>query len=120
MATEQQNKIRVTEYLDLDVEWEKWSCNRCGHEIGPARQSYKRGKQRWPYWQVSFTSKGKSKTNYVRDEYVQTIKTEIAEYKKFRELMEKWIDLSITLSVESMKNHNSKIKSKNSTTRSRG
>jgi len=43
MPTEQQNKIRVTEYLDLDVELEKWFCNRCGHELGPARQSYKRG-----------------------------------------------------------------------------
>jgi acetone carboxylase gamma subunit len=43
MATEQENKIRVTEYLDLDVELEKWFCNRCGHELGPARQSYKRG-----------------------------------------------------------------------------
>jgi acetone carboxylase, gamma subunit len=43
MPTEEQNKIRVTEYLDLDVELEKWFCNRCGHELGPARQSYKRG-----------------------------------------------------------------------------
>lgn len=43
MPTELQNKIRVTEYLDLDVELEKWFCNRCGHELGPARQSYKRG-----------------------------------------------------------------------------
>jgi acetophenone carboxylase len=43
MPTEQQNKIRVTEYIDLDVELEKWFCNRCGHELGPARQSYKRG-----------------------------------------------------------------------------
>jgi acetone carboxylase gamma subunit len=43
MPAEEQNKIRVTEYLDLDVEQEKWFCNRCGHELGPARQNYKRG-----------------------------------------------------------------------------
>jgi acetone carboxylase, gamma subunit len=43
MPTEQENTIRVTEYLDLDVELEKWFCNRCGYELGPARQSYKRG-----------------------------------------------------------------------------
>ena len=43
MPTEEQNKIRVTEYLDLDVEREEWSCNRCGRELGPARQNYKRG-----------------------------------------------------------------------------
>ena len=43
MPTEEQNKIRVTEYLDLDVEQEKWFCNRCGHELGAARENYKRG-----------------------------------------------------------------------------
>ena len=42
MSTEEQNKIRVTEYLDLDVEREKWFCNRCGHELGAARENYKR------------------------------------------------------------------------------
>jgi acetone carboxylase gamma subunit len=43
MPAEQQNRIRVTEYLDLDVEREKWFCNRCGHALGPARENYKRG-----------------------------------------------------------------------------
>jgi acetone carboxylase gamma subunit len=41
MAEEQ--KIRVTEYLDLDIAAEKWMCNRCGREIGPARENYKKG-----------------------------------------------------------------------------
>jgi acetone carboxylase, gamma subunit len=43
MELEHKNRIRVTEYLDLDVERERWFCNRCGHEIGPARQNYKKG-----------------------------------------------------------------------------
>ncbi len=43
MPAEQQNRLRITEYLDLDVELEKWFCNRCGHELGAARQNYKRG-----------------------------------------------------------------------------
>jgi acetone carboxylase, gamma subunit len=43
MATEHNRKIRVTEYLDLDLEAEKWLCNRCGHVIGPARDNYKKG-----------------------------------------------------------------------------
>ena len=37
------NCIRVTEYLDLDLDRERWLCNRCGRDIGPARESYKRG-----------------------------------------------------------------------------
>lgn len=43
MASEQENRVRVTEYLDLDVQRERWLCNRCGRDIGPARENYKRG-----------------------------------------------------------------------------
>ena len=36
-------KVRITEYLDIDLEAERWCCNRCGHDLGDARESYKRG-----------------------------------------------------------------------------
>lgn len=37
------DKIRLTEYIDLDLESERWTCNRCGRDIGPAREPYRRG-----------------------------------------------------------------------------
>ncbi len=40
---ERANCIRITEYLDLDLDRERWFCNRCGYDIGPARESYKKG-----------------------------------------------------------------------------
>jgi len=43
MSLDAKNRLRVTEYLDVDLDGEKWLCNRCGHEIGPARENYKRG-----------------------------------------------------------------------------
>jgi len=36
-------RIRVTEYLDLELDREQWMCNRCGHDLGPGRDSYKKG-----------------------------------------------------------------------------
>jgi len=36
-------RIRITEYLDLAMDSEQWMCNRCGHLLGPARESYKKG-----------------------------------------------------------------------------
>jgi acetophenone carboxylase len=36
-------RIRFTEYLDLDLDDESWNCNRCGHRLISARDSYKRG-----------------------------------------------------------------------------
>jgi acetone carboxylase, gamma subunit len=35
-------RIRVTEYLDLELESEQWLCNRCNHTLGPAHENYKK------------------------------------------------------------------------------
>ncbi len=43
MASEQQNRIRITEYLDLELERERWMCNRCDRDLGSARENYKKG-----------------------------------------------------------------------------
>ena len=43
MPLEQQNRIRMTEYMDLDLERERWLCNRCGKDLGAARENYKKG-----------------------------------------------------------------------------
>jgi acetophenone carboxylase len=37
------NRIRLTEYLDLDVDRELWRCNRCDAELISARRPYKEG-----------------------------------------------------------------------------
>ncbi len=36
-------RIRFTEYLDLDLEGEAWCCNRCGRWLISARENYKKG-----------------------------------------------------------------------------
>jgi acetone carboxylase gamma subunit len=33
--------FRITEALDLDRGAERWQCNRCGHDLGPAERNYK-------------------------------------------------------------------------------
>lgn len=43
MAPETEKKIRITEYVTLDIEHEKWLCDRCGRVLGPARENYKKG-----------------------------------------------------------------------------
>jgi len=43
MSSEAKNRIRFTEYLDLDIDREQWICNRCGHALGSARENYKKG-----------------------------------------------------------------------------
>jgi acetone carboxylase gamma subunit len=36
-------KVQITEYLDIDLQNERWCCNRCAHDLGDARESYKKG-----------------------------------------------------------------------------
>ncbi|WP_206808828.1 acetone carboxylase subunit gamma [Paradesulfitobacterium ferrireducens] len=34
-------KLRVTEYLDLDLDQDKWCCNKCGAVLNDADKNYK-------------------------------------------------------------------------------
>jgi acetophenone carboxylase len=34
---------QITEYLDVDLTTERWACNRCGTDLGNARDNYKKG-----------------------------------------------------------------------------
>jgi acetone carboxylase gamma subunit len=36
-------KIRITEYLEIDLDSQKWCCQRCGKELVDARENYKKG-----------------------------------------------------------------------------
>lgn len=36
-------KVRITEYLDIDLGIEQWCCNRCGMRLFNARDNYKKG-----------------------------------------------------------------------------
>jgi len=48
-----------------------------------------------PYYQLSFTWRGKSTTRFVRTEHVSEMRQRIARYKRFRELVNAWVDLEV-------------------------
>lgn len=47
------------------------------------------------YWQISYTRQMKSRTEYVRREWVAEIRQQIAMHKRFKRLIDQWLDLSI-------------------------
>ncbi len=51
-----------------------------------------------PFHQISYTHKGKSRSEYVRMENLQAVRDEIATYKRFRTILEQLIELSIRAS----------------------
>jgi hypothetical protein len=50
-----------------------------------------------PYYQLSFTRKGKSSSQFVRREDLSRIKRQLRNYERLRKLIDQWIDTSIEL-----------------------
>lgn len=55
-------------------------------------------KKHGPFYQLSYSHAGKSTTRFVRPGYVTQIKKELATYKRFRALTQKWVSLELVLS----------------------
>src|SRR5438477_10249119 len=70
-------------------------------EIGPMRPGSLTRQYKDPqhhtgaYWQISYTRRMKSRTEYVRQEWVKEVRRQTVIYKRFKRLVDQWIDLSI-------------------------
>lgn len=56
-------------------------------------------KKHGPYYQISFTRKGKSGSRFVRREDLTTVKRQLKNYARLRKLVDEWIDLGIELAT---------------------
>ena len=52
-----------------------------------------------PYYQVSYTRKGKSSSKFVKKEDLPTVRKQLKNYERMRLMMERWIDLATELST---------------------
>jgi hypothetical protein len=70
-------------------------------QLGPMRpgclsRQYRQPKlKKGPYYQLSYTHQMKSRTEYIPPDLVPQIQQELAEYQRYRELTQQWIELSI-------------------------
>jgi len=55
------------------------------------------------YWQISYTRHMKSRTEYVRRQWVREVRKQIAMHKRFKRLIDQWVDLGIEHSRLAMK-----------------
>ena len=55
-------------------------------------------KKHGPYYQVSFTRKGKGSSKFVRKEDLPAVRKQLKTYERMKLLMDRWIDLSTELS----------------------
>ena len=54
-------------------------------------------KKHGPYYQLSYTHKGRSKSEFVKKENLAEVKKQIRYYQRFKQLTGKWVDLSLEL-----------------------
>ena len=65
-----------------------------------------RPKKHGPYYQLSYVRKGKSTTRFIRPQFVKDIERQLANYKKFKGLIDQWLQLAIehsTLKLDALR-----------------
>ena len=55
-------------------------------------------KKHGPYYQVSFTRKGKSNSKFIRKEDLPAIRMQLKNYESMKPLVDRWIELATQLS----------------------
>ncbi len=61
-------------------------------------------KKHGPYYQLSYSHKGKSTTEFVKKENVSEVKQQIENFREFKKLTEEWINLSVQIAKLRKKN----------------
>src|SRR6516162_7369135 len=82
------------------IEFRLQQIKRALLEIGPMRPGSLTRQYKDPqhhvgaYWQISYTRRMKSRTEYVRKEWVKEVRRQIATYKRFKRLIDQWCNVS--------------------------
>ena len=73
-------------------------------ELGPMRpgaisRQYRNPKERKrSFYQISYTHRMKSRSEYLRPENLVAVRRETANFKRFRKLVDRWVALALQLS----------------------
>ena len=68
--------------------------NICG-SAGCKCKDTKKPKKHGPYYQLSYTWRGRSSTKFIRPDQLAGMREKVETYKRFRALMNEWIDLAV-------------------------
>lgn len=63
-----------------------------------SRQYRNPGEKKRPFHQISYTHRMKSRSEYVRPENLVALQQETKNFKRFRQLTQRWVDLALKIS----------------------
>jgi len=57
----------------------------------------KKPRKHGPYYHLNYTWRGKARTEFVKAQAVEAVRTQLANYKRFRAITAEWVDVSLEL-----------------------
>jgi hypothetical protein len=63
----------------------------------------KKPRKHGPYYQLSYTWRGRGSSRFVRAERLAGMREKIANYRRFRDLTEQWVDVAMALEAAERK-----------------
>ncbi len=82
--------------IEAEIARTKKALNELGH-MHPGSLSKQKRSRGGEYYQLSYSHRGKGHTMYVRPEDVSDVTRELENYRQFRSLTRRWIELEIKL-----------------------
>ncbi len=70
--------------------------NVCGNPTCRCKDP-KNPQRHGPYYQISYSHKGRSTTEFVKPAMVAAARRQLRSYRRFKKLTEEWIDLSVKI-----------------------
>ena len=106
LRTIEKRILRIKEELQMVGEMRPGSLNQqytvCGKEgcrcIDPDHP-----RKHGPYYQLSYVHNGKSTTQFIGKEFESNVRSQLENYKQFRELTSEWVELALTLAREKLR-----------------
>lgn len=94
-----ERKIEATKKLLMDIgEMRSGSLSKqynvCG-KAGCRCKDKKNPKKHGPYYQLSYSNKGRSSSQFIKKEFLEETKKQIDNYKRFKKLTETWVELAL-------------------------
>ncbi len=71
-----------------------------------------RPKKHGPYYQLSYVHNGKSTSQYIQKEFLGAVRSQLANFKRFKALTTEWVDIALALAKEKLQADKERHKSK--------
>jgi hypothetical protein len=83
--------------------------SKCGR-AGCRCQDPEAPERHGPYYQLSYVHRGKSTSQFIPKELVDTAKEQLATYKRFKALTSRWLDLALALARDQLDRDRKRLK----------